>query len=275
MSTIDIAEFAAGIFPVGESDGIIAMLLAYFDESGTDGQHGFTCISGFIGSVEEWGIIQRGWRDRLDRDGINTFHYVKANSRRGEYHGWSKPQVDAHLEHLSFLLTANGVAGINAGFVGDYSNVISTLPDQFRERYPTAYSLCFELAVTKICESMQGAWQKQPVALVFARQDQFQGRALEVWELNDRLGLWPEINSISYSTPEKLTQLQAADMIAWETRRYMWDRELPTAIRKLPLLNKLVAKHVEQGTALYEAKMTETGLRSFAAEMEANFPSLV
>jgi hypothetical protein len=261
-----LAQLAEGILPPDAKAKVVALLFGYFDESGTDGQHGFTVITGFVGPVVEWSRLVEHWDIRLDLDNIDTFHCVECAGRNGEYRGWDKEtQCKPHLERLSDIIVQHGVAAINAGFIGNYPALIKTLPAEFVARYPTAYSLCFELLVARLRQAAE-RWTQEPITLIFARQDQFQGLALERWNAARELNLWPEIAHVGYSEPERIHQLQAADMLAWETRRYIWDKTPPEGIDELPLLSKLVAKEKEMGGTLYESSMDEDAVRRMAED---------
>lgn len=265
-----LAQLAEGIFPPSAEARIVAVLFGYMDESGTDGLHNATVISGIIGPVKEWSRLLREWDEQLAKDGIETFHCVECKGRNGEYRGWTRDQSEAHLAALAATVDGQGVAAINAGFNGNYPALITQLPPIFREQFPTAYSLCFQMFVARIRQAMRDHWQPQPVALIFARQEQFQGLALQQWNIARDNGLWPEICHVGYGDPAELHQLQVADMLAWETRRYMWDQTPAETLGDLPLLSRIVAKERDMGNTLYEIAMDEDAVRTMAAQMQAD-----
>jgi hypothetical protein len=259
-----LAQLAEGIFPPDAKARIVALLFGYFDESGTDDQLDFTVISGFIGPIMEWSRLVTKWDARLAKDGIETFHYVECKGRNGEYRGWDwETQCKPHLRDLSDIVVQHGIAGLNAGFIGNYPALLKTLPSIFAARYPTAYSLCFEMMIARLRQARQ-QWSPEPIVLIFANHDQFSGLALERWNEAKKQGRWQEIAHIGYGCPKVTHQLQVADMIAWETRRFMWDKTPVEALNDLPLLSKLVSKEQDMGNTLYESSMDEDSVRLMA-----------
>ena len=53
-SYIPIREFASIILPSGAKDGVLVMLKAYFDDSGTDANSRVVVLGGLVGSVVQW-----------------------------------------------------------------------------------------------------------------------------------------------------------------------------------------------------------------------------
>ena len=251
-------------------DGVIVTLIAYFDESGTDGQADITIISGFAARLSDWLRFNSLWRRRLDADAIKTVHYVDCKGRNREYWGWKREKSNAHLEGLAAEIALAPLGGISAGFMGNYKRALERNPKgaEVIHRFPTAYSFVFEMLIDKIRREI-GFGHKQQIALVFARQTQFEGRALEVFNWHKDHGHWPEITALTYAEPEQVIPLQTADMIAWETRRYLWNKD-PDSWRNLPLLKRLIRKNESDGRSLYEVAYTEDALAAFDFKLAAD-----
>ena len=78
---------------------------------------------------------------------------------------------------------------------------------------------------------------------MFARQNDFSKRAVEVWDTMKHNGQWPLMASFTYAEPAQFPQLQAADMLAYKSYQYL-KAGLGEAWRSWPLLNKLVQKEL-------------------------------
>jgi len=260
MSASDgFAELAAALcIP---ENGIVVTVFAYFDESGTDGQHDITIISGFAARLSDWLAFNGRWRAQLDDDNIKTFHYVECRGGNRQYRGWDRPASDRHLDKLAMQIASSPLGAITAGFMGNYERALARNPlgDQAAIRFPTAYAFVFEMLIDKIRREV-GTGEK--ISLVFARQTQSQSRALEVYNWHRDRGHWPEISTLTYAEPEEVIPLQPADMIAWETRRYLWNKN-PDSWRGLPLLKRLIPKNEKDGATIYEVAYTEDALANF------------
>lgn len=249
MTPVDIRDLAWGLFPNEEGERFLALLWAYFDESGTDGTGGHTVISGFISPIEGWNALKRPWEEELKRAGVDWFHYVDCRGRNKHYrHFKNRDDVGLHLEILSQIIEELPLEGVSVSFSGDWGKVKKVA--NLGERFPTAYSFCFELCMFKLVEIATLRPNSQ-IAVVFARQEQYANRALGIYDMFKYNNLWPEIVHCGYSDARALYQLQAADMIAWEYRRILASFEDNDAWKLLPLHSKLVRKHHKLGVTLH------------------------
>lgn len=241
MSPVDFESFAWGLLPDG-AHRVIAVLFAYFDESGTDGLLGHTIISGFVASAQTWGAVQARWRDELARVGVWPFHCVECVGRNKAYqHFESREQSLEHLNALAAIVAPYDAIPIAASFSGDWKLVVEKHEDDFAHRYPSAYSFCFEAVVEQLNRYSQRFWDSEPIAIIFSEQDQYSARAAEVYAHFKHNGEWQNIIHCGYADPRRVVPLQVADMISWETRRYLWKRDAdPETWVELPLLNQLI-----------------------------------
>lgn len=233
------------------------LLWAYFDESGTDGRGGHTTISGLVGPVSEWSIVGERWRSELGRAGVDWFHYVDCNGRNKHYRHFERGDVRPHLDKLAAAIAESRLQTVMAAYSGGWESVIKDNPERAK-RFPTAYSFCFELAIQRIVRCAQENWVKQPLAVIFADQEEYSGRALDVWKLYEYNHRWPEISHFGYSNPRQLVQLQAADMIAWESRRVL--ASPPGTCDSLPLLSRLLEKRSRVGNVIHDVWYNEKTL---------------
>lgn len=230
--------------PVGSRQRAIILLYAYFDETGTHAWSPATFVAGFIGSVDEWNATSLLWKDEMKGE---TFHYKNMTSEQDR------------LDTLSTILADSKLQVIAAGFKGDWKKAISHRTD-WKIRFPSSYHLAFELCIDQMNQWASSVWNDQPIALIFSRHDEYASRADEVWRTFRGNGLWHKFVSLEYGDPKVLVELQAADMIAYETFQCMkigtvevWQR--------WPLVRKLLAKN----TPLFGNFMTTDG---FVKNME-------
>lgn len=238
MSAIDLQELISGILPFGSAPGPVAMLFAYFDESFAEGDPGHAVIAGFVGLPEAWGQVQSAWNAELERVGIQWFHYVECNGLRGQYKGWGREKRDAHLAVLSSIIADNDVIPVSAGFSGDWKKVISDFPPPMASRFPHAYNLCFELLMPDLIEQINHRWPSDRSVLIMADQQQFAARVVEIYSTFKFNGWWPEIFHLGFSDPRSVVPLQAADMMAFEVRRYLWNKDSS----EFPLMARLLGR---------------------------------
>jgi hypothetical protein len=224
------------------------LLTGYFDESGTHGNANFTSISGFIGDDTSWSEVEPQWRECLASEGVPYFHYVECKHQHGHYWKWDRRGIRSakHIDDLAKILFASNVNGVTAGFSGNWSEAVAPDPS-WKVRFPKSYNFCFEMCIEGLRHFVSEYWGSEPIALVFARQDQFGKRAEEVWRTFKHNGEWPEIVNFTYAEPESLVPLQCADMIAHETYQYLVGGRTDSVLERLPLLRRLMTRQRLRG----------------------------
>lgn len=61
------------------------MIVAYFDDSGTDPKHPALLMGGCIATVQNWTDFQQEWRSILDEYHLESFHMTDFDNRRGQF----------------------------------------------------------------------------------------------------------------------------------------------------------------------------------------------
>ena len=262
-----IAELLYGAFPSLITGGRIAVLWGYFDESGTDGQLGVTAISGFAAPLNIWSQLEHRWQAALREDGISCFHNVQCRNRSGEYKEWDISRSAKHLEKMAEILTDSRLVAISAVHSGDFKSVSKMHPET-SIRFPTAYSLCFELAVEALLKACRD--RNENIAVVMSDQLQFKSRVVEVYDHFKFNGHWQNIEGLSFSDPKSLAPLQAADMFAYETRRYTWKSDLDYW-KQQPFLSRWLPLVHSGDRIVYDIAINDEGLNGILAQKTTSF----
>lgn len=209
-----ISEFAQSI---GARN--LAMLVAYFDESGTHGNKSkAVCISGFVGTSTEWARLEKPWSEHLLTLGVSTFHASECEAGTGEFFGKHRGLRESLANGLTIEIAKRNIALITTAVLVDDWNKCAS--HELKERFKTPYHFCFEFVMHKIDKWSRANVGGEPVALVFADQEQFKERAKIIHDLyfdskqNFRLG------SLTFAKPQCVIPLQAADLSSYEA--YQW-----------------------------------------------------
>lgn len=264
MSALDIGELAEGILPFAARHKVIALLFGYFDESGTDGLHGHTVISGFVGTVASWRSLVAPWRAELERVGVPYFHYVDAKGHNKKYKHFAAGEWLPHVTTMAKIICGLDLKAVSAAFSGDWNSCVAG-DEEWQARFPSAYHFCFELMIEKIRKASDEHWGGEPVAIIMSRQNEFAERALKVWDFFKYNAAWQQIAHVGYNDPHQLTQLQAADALAYETRRGLWKDSDDHWLNELPLTSRLIAKHDALGGVIFDNGYKAAGLKELMA----------
>jgi hypothetical protein len=204
------------------------LIIFYGDESGTHGK-GDYFISGYLAHKTTWDAFRNAWNKALKADSPKPIKYLKMSEwqhREGEFCGWSDDEANRKLEHMLFVLSVF----LKNGHICEHSCVISwemynrCTTGAFREIFDNPYYLNFKQVVMRAC---------QRAVLVdpdFAGKIDFvldEGNSAERGTPGHYIYVKafaePEVSkcmgSLTFANDKDEPGLQAADMLAWHSRR--------------------------------------------------------
>jgi hypothetical protein len=103
---------------------------------------------------------------------------------------------------------------VASGFFGDWEKAVAGKP-AWKKKFPSGYHFVWELCAQFLHKNV-AAEHREPIAMVFSRQNEYAKRAEEIWRAFRAGGLWPNLWSFTYGDPENFPHLQAADMLSYE-----------------------------------------------------------
>lgn len=207
---VRLMDLASVIFGRSATSGALALLRAYFDESGIHRDSRSTVIAGFIGDAAAWSPVDARWREVLGLYGLKAFHMADAIAQQGEFVKFETLVINDIAAALSASLRDSGLQPVWSGVDAAVWNAATT--PEFRGVYPKPYDLCFLSILDHIRTWKRLTHHFGPLALVFATQDEYEDRSyqtLAAWKRNKGKG----INSLTFASANDLPALQAADML--------------------------------------------------------------
>jgi Protein of unknown function (DUF3800) len=215
----------------------LTVLRAYLDESGVHRSSSVTAIAGFVGTDDDWDDVTKQWKQRLDRWSIPDFHYDEFINRKCAWEQLEREIRDPIRKFLAASLHNSPLTPVSFVYKGKWSeNIIFKLN---KERLPTAYSFCFESIMIVIERIARQKYSNTSAEVMLARQDEYQDRALEIFNLyreNDKL--INIIDPIIFGPAKNVTPLQCADMLAYESYQAFKNMSIDSEIT--PLINMLL-----------------------------------
>lgn len=200
------------------------MIECFFDDSGkeSDANHRFVCIAGYLAHDQFWyGFTQR-WRHLLLKHGIPAVHMREWEGVRKAHH-WSLDYGHRILGEFIALIREFSLIGF--GMAVD-AEVWRKLSPERRKSFGDAQEFCFQRIIRRVVDRMEKAGEREPLAIVFDQDFQFARPRLRLMEhihKRDRR-LAEQLSAISFADSRRYYQLQAADILAWETRRHLVNR---------------------------------------------------
>lgn len=198
----------------------MALLRAYFDESGTHGGESMiTAIGGYVATKQTWMDLETAWRAELgllaDR-GVRTFHMCDAIAGTEEYKRVDAFHRAAHIKRVSELLRDADVQAIGVWVDnGAWADVVEDAT--FMKAFPKPYNLCFEHAVRALREWARRHASGEKVVPMFAYTSEYSPTTTALYGAQD----WYRdvLGALSFDSPANVVPLQAADFIAHQIRQ--------------------------------------------------------
>ena len=238
------------------------MLIAYMDESGDHDRLGkepgseIAVIAGYVATKDQWLRFEWRWNNVLTKFGVRVFHASECAHRKNEFSGWSdEKRTDFHVQ-LARVINENILVGIGGVvLLSDYNSV---LPDWAKGEVKHPYYFCFAVMMRTLRQFREGFLPAEPIDFVFDRKKSFEGVLSDMFNnLRDnspnhrgRLG------EVSFRAKDEVIQLQAADYLAYEVRRYAADQFIGSARPTRKTMESLMSdRHLAVG--FYDAESFE------------------
>lgn len=201
---------------------LLAMLQAFVDDSASTTGDRRLVMAALVHSAEDWEAFSDAWDAELKREpAIDYFHMVEAQNRRGQFQGWSEAKRTRKVFALAEVIKEFGPLSVDS-FISlrDHKAILKPhapfgLSSPY---YPTVFVLA--CGVARACQ-MLGA--EVPCDFVFDRQDNVSKHVQLFWEytISQQPPEWGQFISASpvFRDDKDVLPLQAADLLAWHTRR--------------------------------------------------------
>lgn len=218
--------------PFGSGKKVIAVLQAYFDESGHIHDRKVLTIAAMVSTEKKWLVFTEKWSKRLRRDHVAVFRMSNFEDRRGEFNGWDDDRRTCFISDLAAILKNSILFGVaHSVVVEDWNAVMrDRWPVPF-ERKRAAYIILLQTCMEQIAQT-----HKLPgnatIASIFEQND-FIAAAIQQQFLNlKQKPLLSRFVSMSFAPKGQFVPLQAADMWAFESYKHILNQKVEGGQRK-------------------------------------------
>ncbi len=238
----------------------MAVLKFQFDES--YGSRAM-CVGGWLANELEWKRFERMWAKRLayinsrnaPNQQVERFHAAPLNALDNEFENWDRPMSIAFSKKFMSTIQKRDMQAIC--MATDMNAILEVFPDTDKENVQAkGYALCIRHMLVEIGHTMSEHYPNDQVLIVHERGN-WDVEALEAynrmvddvrWELRKFfVGIIP-------MPWEQSIGLQPADMIAYETFRFVTDTVMPETEKMRDALRaiferklKVNAKYIHAG----------------------------
>jgi hypothetical protein len=194
---------------------VVALYEAYFDESGdADVEGGILCVSGYVIESEAAKKMEAAWSAVLDKRGLDYFHMVDCAPAPGAGIFKGVP-IETRIELVTELISLVKefcITGISL-FVRKESFSVSNAAND-------PYTQCAEICLHSIAAIVKSLDPKPQVAYFFEAGHSKERNAYRVLaQQAAKSGA-----SVTFGLKSEVRLLQAADLLAWQSAKYVKDQ---------------------------------------------------
>lgn len=196
----------------------MAVMEAYFDESGTHEGSPFVCVAGYLFQKGNATALDAAWRWMLEENGLPFFRMSDCAHGTGPFKGWSKiDRTNLEIRAIDLVKTY-ATYGFAASVVMEDFHLIPNLG-----LFDTAYSFaCLQMFLGVKFWAINNDFDGD-VAYVFESGAQHQSEAngfmQKVFE-DPQMRLDFRYSSHAFAHKANVSQLQCADLLAWHWFTY-------------------------------------------------------
>lgn len=194
---------------------VLAVLKAYFDESGTDDKSTAVMVSGLVAPIQVWDKFDPAWNEQLDVPKLPYFHAVDCEHGNGIFQPLSGGIRDSLVWGLADVIGKHKPLSVNAGItLADWnSKRFPSIVKAFRTPYHACFSHCIDQLIT---------WADQndfleSFALVFDDQREYKAYAEEIYDAyKAEKKSTNRLVSLQFADDKSFPGLQAIDLVLYE-----------------------------------------------------------
>jgi hypothetical protein len=215
------------------------MLGAYLDESHDSKKERIYVVAGYIAPAANWNCFWGAWDRALVEEGLPDFHMADCEGGYGSIYSQMPRERREELQRRFIgIITSSDIAGMGCGIELEAYNELRPEFDAERRLLPGApvsgsigdpYLLAFQGAIQEMAQYREvvSLPEEERIAFVFDRRKDLTGRVTYLYDHLCGAQNMPHVKrfgSLTFDDRKRMKPLQAADVLAYESFRYLNDR---------------------------------------------------
>lgn len=201
------------------------MIQCYFDDSGKESssREPFVCLAGYLGHYTFWERFINQWQHMLMKHNISCIHMRDMIPLTGEYGklGWDEQKRDKVLLDFIDIIKDNQLIGFGVGVDVKAWRIYRKNSNIGKSKLGDVQYFCFARIMRMLTDRLSKALPHELVSITFDTDPEFAANRLRFFQTyrahNDFMRKY--MTSITFADPLSILGLQAADILAWETRK--------------------------------------------------------
>jgi hypothetical protein len=228
------------------------MPLAFVDDSGSGGDAPYYILAGYYAPLAIWREFCPKWQKILDLEPrLEYFKMSEAESRKGEFSGFLPEQRTRRVNRFIDVILTHHLQEASVAVPREtYTKILYPILHKY---HASPYYFAFIAMVSALAGINRYSGSAEETDFIFDEQVGMETKAVRLYH---RLkGYFPErqFGRVAYRTDKDFLPLQAADLIAWQMRRFRCTPEEPLRDE----LRRLHSGRLQPFTAILRGKDLE------------------
>jgi hypothetical protein len=204
------------------------MIHLFLDDSGKESQSTmpWVCMAGYLAEYDATVSLNQKWYQLLIKHGIRELHMKQLIPIVGQYQklGWDAKKRDSVVGE--FIQVINETRMVGAGVAVEMAAWRKRKKEHSDLNWGTAQQFCLERILSRVVEHLHNAGIDESIALVFDTDPEFGINRFNLFcaLMGHDQRAARRLTSITFGHPEHYPGLQAADLLAWETRKELMQK---------------------------------------------------
>lgn len=239
-------------------------LRAYCDESITHDQApNIFCIAGWVAHASEWRDFDKEWERALNRESLTEFKASQCAGGGGEYKGRSRADRERLWKRFASILRAMRTVGFGAIIDLDaYDRLATVFKAKRQSKFHDPYYLAFQQQIETMALRMAKMRRMERLSVYFDQMSESKAdaRAKLLYgqlKLSRKLTFVEGLGSLTLDDSKHSPGIQAADLLAFEMRRYF--REVVFPVHPKPVRDewRFLQKRIERVQVFEQTALTK------------------
>jgi hypothetical protein len=194
--------------------------LSFIDDSGSGGDAQYYVLAGYSATESTWRALWADWRATLDvSPKLEYFKMSEAESRKGQFLGFSPEQRTQRINQFIDVILAHSLQEASVAIPEkSYREVLYPILHKY---HANPYYIAFIAMVSAHAGINRHSGSREITDFIFDQQDGMQNKALRLYHLTKLALPDRQLGRVGYRSDKDTLPLQAADLIAWQIRRFL------------------------------------------------------
>jgi hypothetical protein len=200
------------------------LAFAFVDDSGSGGDSPYYVLAGYSADKSTWESFWADWQGVLDLSPkLNYFKMSEAESLKGQFLNFTRSDRDARLAKFIDVILNHDLFEASVAIKDvDYREVLYPVLDR---GHASPYYCAFIGMATALSGRYRHSGSDEIVHFIFDTQGAMEDKMLRLYDtFRGDFRHW-KLGSVEYRSDKDVLPLQAADLIAWQTRRFLCSTE--------------------------------------------------